>query len=165
MSAGYAGRNLAITPAQDVDVLPFRLRVLVVVSTAGLRPPGWLDPAIRTRLAALAAAGWTIRLATPRNYMLWWLGRTLNRTRLPLLVLPLDYGRLDALARNVFVASEILRAEARIVGREGPVDPALYPDFEHLVGVRAAAGGVAVRDAAAIYARAWREIERTLGAD
>lgn len=159
MPADYADRNVSTAPAAAAGGLPLSGRILLLMSTTRWRAPSWLDPAIRARLAELAAAGWTIRLAAPRNYMLWRLGRTLNDTRLPVLVLPLDNGRLDPVSRNLFIAAEIVRAEARVAGRPAGAIGDDHGEAARLCAQTAHRFGVGLADAARILRRAWREVE------
>lgn len=83
------------------------------MSTSRWQPHPPVHPAVAEIATVMEAEGWMIRGAWIRNYLLWRNGRTMRERRLPLLVLPLAFGRLSALQINVFLAVEIIEARFR----------------------------------------------------
>lgn len=88
-----------------------------------------------------------IRGAWTRNYLLWRNGRTMREGRLPLIVLPLAYGRLSALQINVFLAVEIIEARSRLNrSGDGALAPAEAAELQAMTSHVGGEAGVAVAD-------------------
>jgi hypothetical protein len=103
------------TKVPECDVrIPPAVRWLAYMSTSRWQPHPPVHPAVAQVVTTMEAEGWMIRGAWTRNYLLWRNGRTMRERRLPLLVLPLAYGRLSALQINVFLAVEIIEARFRL---------------------------------------------------
>ena len=111
--------------------------------------------------AAMEAEGWMIREAWTRNYLLWRNGRTMREAPLPLLVLPLAFGRLSALQINVFLAMEIIEAKSRLqreLDRERSLDEA--SEIQTLLSLLGAETGVIIADPLRVHREAMHVLER-----
>lgn len=102
------------TKVPECDVrIPPAVRWLAYMSTSRWQPHPPVHHAVAQIAAVMKIEGWMIRGAWTRNYLLWRNGRTMREGRLPLIVLPLAYGRLSALQINVFLTVEIIEARSR----------------------------------------------------
>lgn len=136
----------AKVPECDVRIPP-AARWLAYMSTSRWQPHPPVHPAVAQIAAAMKTEGWMIRGAWTRNYLLWRNGRTMREGRLPLIVLPLAYGRLSALQINVFITVEIIEARSRLQRPHGrdhaPPDAG---EIQSVLGIVGAESGVAIAD-------------------
>ena len=151
-----AGEDAAVArPATaKVPTLPFRLRLLLMLTTSAWDADERVHPAVAALAGRIAESGWTIRSAYPRNYLLWRRGRIHTETGLPLLVLPRMFGGLSRLEVNVFLATELFVAQHRVLDGSAPFDTAKLDLFCE----RLSDSGLAVAERRAVYERAGREI-------
>lgn len=127
--------------------IPRGTRWLAYMSTSRWQPHPPVHNAVAEIATAMEAEGWMIRGAWTRNYLLWRHGRTMRERRLPLLVLPLAFGRLSALQINVFLAVEIMEARFRFNrSADGALTPAEAAELQAVITLVGSESGVAVAD-------------------
>lgn len=125
---------------------------MAYLSTSCWRPHFPVHPNVAACAARMETDGWMIRGAWARNYLLWRNGRTMGETQLPLLILPLAYGRLSALQINVFLTVEMMAAKS---GLQQGCDRELFShdttSFQSVLDLIAAESGITIADPLRIH--------------
>ncbi len=99
---------IAVAPA-----VPWRLRMLLVLTTTRFVPEDGLDGRIAFRLEALRRRGWMVRMAGARNYVLWRNARAFARP-IRAVVLPNDEFPLTRDEWNIAILRDLAVAELRM---------------------------------------------------
>ena len=147
-------------PARDTRI-PRATRWLAYMSTSRWQPRPPVHPAVAKVAAAMEAQGWMIRGAWIRNYLLWRNGRTMRERRLPLLILPLAFGRLSALQINVFLTVEIIEASSKFQrASDHGHAPARAAELQAVLKLVGADTGVVVADPLRLHGDAMHSLER-----
>lgn len=141
--------------------IPPAIRWLAYVSTSRWRPHPPVHIAVARMADALEAEGWMIRGGWTRNYLLWRNGRTMREGRLPLLVLPLAFGRLSASQINVFLAVEIIEARSRLrQAFHRDQSPAEAAELRSVLGLIGVETGIMIADPFRAHREAMCALER-----
>lgn len=143
--------------------VPFGVRWLAYLSTSRWRSNYPVHPNVAACAARMETDGWMIRGAWARNYLLWRNGRTIRETQLPLLILPLAYGRLSTLQINVFLTVEMMEAES---GLQQGCDRESFPheaaSFQSALDLIAAETGIIIADPFRIHREALRTVQQVI---
>lgn len=99
--------------------LPLIQKVLLYLTTSPWRHLESVSPQIEALLAEMKRMGWRIRLATPRNYLLWrhWLHG--QRRKFPVLVLAHPLQAFTVPELNVLFATDLFDARKRCLSESG----------------------------------------------
>lgn len=90
---------------------------LLILTTSAWRPDELVSKKVGLQAERLLQTGWWIRLATPRNYLLWRQYLDSGGKNLPVVVLVHPVSTLTVAELNVMYASELFEAENRIATR------------------------------------------------
>jgi hypothetical protein len=122
-SAASGDRATRDGPEAESSV-PVAIWILLLLTTSRWKRDVRIEGFINHLLQRLENEGWTVRTAHRRNYLLWRYGRTLRKTRFPILVLPSFPAGLATHEANLLLASECLRALNRVSGQGNGLDDA-----------------------------------------
>lgn len=112
-------------------------------------------------VTALETEDWMIRGAWARNYLLWRNGRTMREARLPLLILPLVFGRLSDIQINVFLTLEVIEAKFRLWrGPDREYAPDAAAEIQAMVSLIGDETGTIVADPFRLHREALHWLER-----
>lgn len=100
-------------PIAVVPALPWRLRVLLVLTTSRFVPEDGVDSRIVARLEMLRRRGWMVRMAGARNYVLWRSARAFARPA-KAVVLPNDAFAFTREEWNIAILRDLAIAELRM---------------------------------------------------
>jgi hypothetical protein len=100
-------------PLAAAPGVPWRLRVLLVLTTSRFVPDDGVDTRIVARLEILRRWGWMVRMAGARNYVLWRNARAFARP-VRAVVLPNDEFPFTRDERNIAILRDLAAAEFRM---------------------------------------------------
>jgi len=142
--------------------VPWRIRLLSVLSTRPWRPGSEVDAEVASLAERMVGQGWMVRGAYPRNYLLWRSSHTLSATTYRLVVLPIVFGRLSDLEINIFLATDLFVAKQRAALGSADLSEEQSIALDSLCQRLTARSGMALLNRERVYRKAEKEVESAI---